>query len=561
MIVATYDFERGRLAFYNDSFWGGDRYRVPSSPTMGRADLTQWRPRVDENGRETGDFDEIVLRRCQSYLVPHPGEQWRAFQVRVNLASYVNLVQPIVDAYVDAVTGPTTRDLGQLDRYLSSLDGRGRAWSDHVEEVARWCAVYGFCATVIDAPKDNPSTSLADEEARGVGLRASLVHPTAFAWLALDDDGELEEFAFVDAPYLPRDSGTQRVRFWVYTRTAWALYEQEVVVSAGFGAVRAMLADLIPVRVGALPPGVAGRVPVVFAYFRQDTSSSTPRGVPLVGDACDLGRQIYNTLSNVEEIHRKTAFPFLAIPEKAQGGQLEPSTRVQVGPDTALGYASDTGVPQWVQPSAESTKELREHAVFLAQLALRTTGLEVSSNDTSPDASGEALKVRSRDFDSRCSRFARSLAAFEREALALAAQILGISVEPQVTYPKRFTLPSPADDLARAILLVQTFGEKLGPVGTTAATKAALDAALSLSDDQLGAIMADVRASQGLAEQHAALQQEHATLKASHAGTKQMLSHYIEKNKAGEVVTGNPLAPSAPPDPSASDAPPQDGGA
>ena len=30
--VATYDADRGRLAFYFDSYWGGDRYRCPSSP-------------------------------------------------------------------------------------------------------------------------------------------------------------------------------------------------------------------------------------------------------------------------------------------------------------------------------------------------------------------------------------------------------------------------------------------------------------------------------------------------------------------------------------------------
>jgi len=495
-VITTFDAERGRLAFAFDSFWGGDKYRTPSSPTMGRSALTQWVPRRDSEGRETGSYDERVVQTFQSYLVPHAGESVTAFQMRMSLATYVNVVQPIVDAYVDAVTAPVTRELGAVERYLSSLDGRGRTWSGHVEEVARWCAVYGMCATVIDAPKDNPSTSLADEESRGVSLRATLVHPTAFAWVVLDDEGELDEFAFADTPYFPNETGVSLVRFWVYTRETWAIYETEVRTTVGFGGARVQLQDLAPVRSGALAPALRGRVPVVFAYFRQDTSSRSPRGIPLVGDVIDVGRQIYNELSWIEEIHRKTAFPFLAVPEPSVGGELDPSTQVKLGPDQAFGYNSATGAPLWVQPSAESTRELRDHALFLAMIALRTTGLEVTATDNSPSASGEALKVRSRDFDSRCARFARALASFEREALALAGQLLGMSVSPVVTYPKRFTLPSPADDLTRAILLLQTFGDKLGPQGITATTRAALDAALSLSDEQLSAIMADVVAAQ-----------------------------------------------------------------
>ena len=543
---ATFDHERGRQAFYFDSYWGGDRYRAPSSPTMGRSPLTTWQPRRDAEGRETQDFDEKVVAWMDSYLVPHTAETKQAFSTRVSLAVYVNVIMPIVDAYVDAVTGNTTRTLGELDRYLGSLDGRGRTWADHVEEVARWATVYGMCATVMDVPKVNPSTSRADEEALGIGLRATLVHPTAFAWIALDDEGAVEEFAFVDAPYLPTQSGTQTVRFWVYTTSTWALYEQDIVVSAGFGAVRVQLANLTPVRAGVLPASLNGRCPVVFAYFRQDTSSATPRGVPLTGDACDIARAIYNTLSMVEEFQRKTT-AFLAIPENSAGGQLEPSTRMQVGPSTALGYPSTTGAPSWVHPGTENTQDLRTHALFLAMLALRTTGLEVTSSDASPDASGEALKVRSRDFDSRCLRFSRTLASFEREALGMAAQILGMTAPPPPTYPKRFTLPSPADDLARAILFMQTFDTRVGPRGVAAATKAAVEAALALSDEQVAAIMTDVNA---LAEQSGELDKlraAHEELRAQHHGASQMLAQVLERNRRGELVMGNPLAPDAAP--------------
>lgn len=491
--LTTYDIQRGRDAFYFDSYWGGERYRTPSSPTLGRAVLSTWAQKVGPDGMPLDEYQQVDGALYQSYLVPHPGETARAFNARISLAGYINLCQPIVDAYVDAVCGPVRRDLGAIDRYVSSLDGRSRGWAEYVEEVARWAAVYGYCASVYDVPKDNPSTSLADEEARGVGLRATLVHPTAFAWMVVGDDGELSEFAFADAAYFQPENGYQRIRFWVYTRTTWALYETTVQLAFGLASARTTLVGTTPVREGLLPTSMVGRIPVVFAYFRQDTSSSTPRGVPLIGDAADLCRQIYNTLSCVEEIHRMTAFPFLAIPEPSQGGQLDPSTRKMIGPQNALGYNSATGAPAWVQPSAESTRELRDHVAFLAAQALSTTGLDVGS-DSAPTASGEALKVRSRDFDARCGRFARNLAAFEQESMAVCSRLLGIAPPAPPTYPKRFVLPDPASDLSRALLLLTSIGGELGPEGTRAAIRAALDAGLSLSDDQLTAIMDGIKA-------------------------------------------------------------------
>lgn len=128
----------------------------------------------------------------------------------------------------------------------------------------------------------------------------------------------------------------------------------------------------------------------------------------------------------------------------------------------------------------------------------------------------------------------------------MAAKMLGLAPPAPATYPKRFTLPAPADDLARAILLMMNFGPKMGAVGITATMRAAIDAALSLSDEQINAIMEDVQETLARGDELGALQAEHEALKASHNGTKQMLGHVLAKNKAGELVTGNPLAPSAP---------------
>lgn len=503
MAVAFYDALRGRWAFLWDSYWGGDRYRNPSSTTIGSTRLTRWVPKRDANGRETIDeFEERDVATYRTYLVPHPGEPQREFELRVALAAYVNFPRIIVDAYVEAVVGPAVHDLGELGPYLANLNGRGRTWDDHVEDVARWSQVYGWTATLLEPPEKNPATNAAEEERLGIGLRAIHVHPTAVAWISVARDGSIDEFAFVDAPYVPRDSADTEycARVYVYTRVTWLAFDVPMRVGEALQVARVKITGgngqeaLKPVAWGN--SAVAGRVPVVFAYFTEDTTSPVPMGQSAIDDAVDHARQVYNTLSWIEEIHRKTAFPFLAIPEAAAGGELAPKTQMQVGPSSALGYNANTGAPAWVQPSAESTAELRTHALFLIMLAVRLAGLEVSLDaGAGGTESGVAIELRNRKFNATCRRLAKNLAGYEAAVFDLARMILGRpTATATATYPKRFVLPSPDADLKRIIDFVAAFGGNLSTEARQAAIRQAMEAALRLSDEELATLSASIAA-------------------------------------------------------------------
>lgn len=500
MALAYYDAQRGRYAYLWDSYWGGERYRCPSSTTIGTTRLTRYVPRRDAQGREVSDeYDEVDVATYRTYLVPHPGESRREFELRLALAAYVNFPRIIVESYVEAVVGPAVHDLGDLGQYLSNLNGRGRTWADHVEDVARWVQVYGWTATLLDAPATNPATNAAEEERLGVGLRAVHVHPSAIAWLDVSRDGQVLEFAFVDAPYQPEAvaPGGWIARVYVYGLAGWAAYDVPLRSGDALSVARAKIysadAPLPPSAVG--PALLPGRVPVVFAFATEDTSSAVPLGQSSIDDAADHARQVYNTLSWIEEIHRKTAFPFLAIPEPAAGGELDPRTRVQVGPSSALGYGAGTGAPSWVQPSAESTAELRTHALFLVMLAVRLAGLEVSLDAGSGNESGVAIELRNRKFNSTCKRLAKNLAAYEQQVFDMARAALGRpAAAASTTYPKRFVLPSPSEDLRRIVDFVTAFGGDLSLEARQECIRQASEAALRVSDEQLAALMDTVRA-------------------------------------------------------------------
>ena len=354
MSTGTYDAHRDHYRFLSDSYWGGERYRIPSATTIGTARLTTWVQRRDENGRYLDEWDARVIGTYGTYLVPHPGEAPDAFRARMALAAYVNLIAPIVDAYVDAATADVSRDLGDLATDVESLDGQGRQWGELVEEVARWAAVYGWCAAIVEPPPVNDAATRAEERARGIGLRASVVHPTAVAWVEVDRDGAVQEIAFVDQPYLARESGSgvQAVQLYRYTPGMWERHEVELKAGQALVDLKGKSGAATTRASGST--GTAG-VPVVFAFFRRDTSTPMPQGISLVADAADLSRQIYNSMSWIHEIHAATAFPFLAVPEPAAGGSLDPGTARKIGPRHAFGYQSTAGAPQWIQPSADST--------------------------------------------------------------------------------------------------------------------------------------------------------------------------------------------------------------
>jgi hypothetical protein len=494
--VATYDRQRDQWAFLWDSFWGGDRYRNPSSTQLGLARLNWTTVSAD------GQRQPQALRR-PSYLVPHPGESDVEFDARLALAAHVNLVATIVKAYAEGCTSRVQRTAGALPaEVLDDANRRGSSWAEVAEEAARWAGLYSMVFGVVDAPKKAGERTVAEEAASGVRPYVLLVHPPAVAWLRAESSGRLVEFAYTDAPYVP-DTATSaaaldrevRVRVW---RAAtgddpggWRLLRGRARFDASLAAQASALEE---VDGGPLPDALGGELPVEPLFYERDTSTPVPMGTSVAADAADLARLIYNTLSWVSEIHRKAAFPFLAIPMASTGGQLDAQTAIAVGPSKGLGYNATAGAPSWVAPSSESPRELREHAVFLFQLALRVAGLEVAADQSAQVQSGEALRLRSRDFEARAARFARNLQRWELRVLRLLAAFAGVSPDGiEVAYPKRFTLPDLREDLERALALL-TAPVEIGPALKREAIKQAADAALSLTDEQLAEGLEEIRA-------------------------------------------------------------------
>lgn len=512
----VFDSQRGHALFVADAYEGGQAWDSPSSSTLGVATLYGYRVATvdqrDSNGQVVGAESvvaEAVTGTERSYLVPWPGETAGNFQRRRSLAVYVNLVEPIVDAYVDAIAPRVKRDLGDAAQYLANLDGDGQSWAELVSDAALQAALDGVTAVVLDLPATNPAATRAEERALGVGLAATVVPLASWAWMRLDYRGRVEEFAYADTSTADESAGGvaggQRVCLWVWraddregdrvTPGGWAVYESSLAPGQELGKLRAATTgDAKPLRSGRLPASLAGRVPVVFCYHRRVRGRvRSPRGKGLAASPAAIGRQIYQLLSQVEDTQRR-APPFLSVPTAARNG-LDPATRAKVGPDQAIPAPEGAGTPEWVTFPSESLQDLRAHVAFLVGLAYRVSGLEVQADTSAQVQSGEALRVRSRDFEARAQRFARSLEDFERRALDVAAALLGLDrASLSVTYPQRYVLGDPSELLAAAVLLLTQVGESLGPEGVSQGLRQAVDAALALDDATLRIVMDEIEA-------------------------------------------------------------------
>lgn len=496
----TYDLVREQWRYYHDAYRGGRYWRVPSATTIGSTSLRWTVLDPEDPSREL-----TVTGRERSYLVAHQGESDEKFVKRHSLSAYVNVASPIVKAYAEGVTARVQRETAPIAEYLDDVDRRGRSWGEIAEGAATWASVYGVVATVVDTPSESvEGLSEAQRRERGIQPYVVTVHPPSWAWIECAG-GRVTEFAYVSTPYQSSLSTNQSIDLEVRVWRADKVNEDGERVAGGWEVRQGTLATsqlaqlgehaqgLPLIASGPLAPALAGEIPVTFAYYERDDSSECPSGQSLIADASDIGRLIYNTLSWVGEIDRLAAFPFLSVPLKDTGGMLDQSTKLKIGPGQAVGHSGSAGAPAWVEPSGASQTGMLARCVQYMQFAMRSAGLELAADSSAQVQSGEALRIRSRDFESRALRFARNMQRWETATLRLIALLAGKPADDiAVTYAKRITHADPAEDLERALTLLAAPVE-IGPEARALAVVQAIDATLSLSDEKIAEIADEVR--------------------------------------------------------------------
>lgn len=473
MPITTYANLRETLQFYNDAYSGGNRWKNPEPSVLSTVHVAEYAYSTQDK-----EYVRSGTKSYSSYLVPHPSERAESYLSRQQFAAYINIVKPIVNAFAEGVTSNVKRNLGALQGKLDDIDYRGTPYPEFIDDLAKRLCVYGFCFVAVDTD--------------GAFPKAINIAPTQVAWVKTNDFGKIEEFAYINQATYSNNSSTseQNVIIRVCNANGWATLQGTVDFEKGFDP-----SQLNNISSTPHSSSLNGELPIIVCYYERDTSSIAPLGLSLISDTAQIAKMVYNLLSWAVDIHKKAGFPILTIPNNKTGGALDPESSKEVGPDRALGYNAASGSPQWIAPSSDSTKELREHTMFLIQWAFKLQGLELAADQSTQTVSGINLRVRAREFESKAKRFANQLQRFEERLLRMFAALVGVvDSEITVAYPKVFTLPDSTENITNALAVLELSDKfELGAEARIEAIKQVLSNALPLTDDILSKIMDEIR--------------------------------------------------------------------
>lgn len=485
MPVADYRAFKDNYLYLRDFYLGGDNVKYPSSLAIGTARVSYRTYNEQEK-----DF-YITNRDIRSYLQPFDAEDEQKFRQRTLSSYYFNIVQQCVNAYADSTTSKVSRDLGELERFVNNnVDYRDNTWAEFINENAKMTALYGMTATYIDytMPEGAVVNSRNDLIKQGISPKAVLVNPLSFAWVVTNPYGEVEEFSWFEN-IIQDSSSYNNVVLRIVNKEGWRQVSAQVNMSVSlYQQVVVDNSATTVITEGKHPASLNGKIPLVFNYYNRDYGQPYPTGRSLVVDVVDTARAVYNYCSWASDVHQRSAFPILTIPLAKSGGVMPPKTEIAVGSNNALPYDSESGTPSFIAAPSDPTKELREHVSFMINKSYQLLGLSLVNDSSAAPSSGEALKIRSREFENYASKFAAHMKKYEQKTLDIFKAYLGMEdVETNIIYPKTFSIPQTTEDIVNAQSLLSI--PFLSNEGKVAALRQIASVALSASDQELNVIV------------------------------------------------------------------------
>jgi hypothetical protein len=236
--------------------------------------------------------------RDGKYLTAYQMESQEDYETRLDSTPYDNHVKAIVAIYNSFLfRDPPQRILGNLESdagleaFLKDADLDGRSFDAVIRDISTYAAVYGHVYVILDKPPVTAYTR-AEELAQGIRPYLSIITPEN----VLDWNYVRSPSGVYYLDYLKVYEGSQSGEdiFREYTSDAVTVY--------------AMGKSEDPRVVMEMPNGL-GRVPAVCVYGQRSPAKGI--GISLVGDVADMGRAIYNELSEVEQVGRLTNHPSL----------------------------------------------------------------------------------------------------------------------------------------------------------------------------------------------------------------------------------------------------------
>lgn len=370
-----------------------------------------------------------------NYLLPHPFESSANYRRRKDISYYYNYCGPIVDIFVSHVfRKDASRDYGAFAgdplfaEFLKDADHEGNTFRHFMRDAARYAAVYGRVAIIVDRPNVAVATRLEAIDA-GVRPYAALVTPdNLIDWEYVRLANGREVLGYVKI----RES-VDRYRIW--TREGWELWR---IVDDGNEAA-------------LIDEGLHGLAEVPLVNLVNKRTGIRMQGISDIRDIADINKNIYYLCSDAKEIIENTAFPMLAMPYARGEGRDER----EVGPHNIIQFdpAEPNSRPYWLEPPHSSLTEIREWVrqdITEIYRIARMGGVKTTEDFAAP-RSGAAIDLEYQQLYAALSEKADNLEQAETRILELWARWEGRVFDGKIDYPDDFSVRDVDRDLKNAI--------------------------------------------------------------------------------------------------------------
>lgn len=378
-------------------------------------------------------------RATGTYLAKHEREDWEDFESRIAVARYPNHLR---------------RDLRHWLGLLLRRDPTVKGETSKRPEVARFLAR----AT----PKREPMAAVRRQGAQAAVLKSvalalvdrakgedgdpfvTLLDPATLWDWEIGDDGSFDWVKIVEkvtTRVSPWDAVSSVLRARVYTRdVAQVWYLEDPEGDAGAGNSDPWQEDDQPDVTHGL-----GVVPVAVLTFDDSEASDSIFSSTPADELGQIGREDFNDLSRLQELHEKTCFTTMVVPCET-GTARRVMSELHVGPACAVPIDKDSGQSYAILSPPDGPIVAGERK----RDANRAEGLRVMGLETLVEGGNAATSSLSRQYETEhrnaeLGRFAYRVAEWEKQIVVLVLRFHGASAGDAETLIAAYSVEWPDD--------------------------------------------------------------------------------------------------------------------
>jgi hypothetical protein len=359
------------------------------------------------------------VEKKEEYLVKHPFETDKQYDIRLARATYRNFAAPIVDVFSSFICEkrPERTLPSYLDGMLKDVDRLGKNADTFFNDIVRLAAAGGVRFVLVDSEAQRGVTI---EEDRSAGRRLMpyfvSVNPDdvydwridekGLAWAVIHSSEELDRQPFGDPVTV--DALT------VWTRYDWKKYR---------GAESAERTESAQSYAGVYTQDSSGKhslgeVPLVMFAFEPVTPMT---GLPVTDDVLSLLLRVYRRDSELDKMLFDCAVPLGII----NGLDKETQDNFVRASSNVLFSSEPSGINgTYVEPSGNSFRAQRE-AIDADIASIREIALRMVRPESAVAESAESKSIDKQQLDTQLANFARRCANAEYQCWSLAARWMG----------------------------------------------------------------------------------------------------------------------------------------